>query len=192
MEKETSLLELSRYIVLNPVRAGMVDTPEGWAWSSYRAMIGREPAPNWLERRSVLAGFGATEYNAIQHYSAFVMEGIGKSSPWEQLKNQFYLGSEDFIENMEKKMPKKRDLREVLQARRRKPAASLETYAKNQGTRDAAIRAAYASGSYSQKEIGDYFNLHYSRISKIIQQGESANGKERGKTLVFPTISPIP
>lgn len=182
VEKETYLLELARYVVLNPVRAGMVSTPEQWGWSSYRATIGLETVPDWLETRSVLAGFGADEPKAVRHYVAFVAEGMGKASPWKQLKNQVYLGSERFIEKMERKIPKERDLREVPQARRRKPAESLETYSNGLASRDEAIRAAYGSGSYTQKEIGDYFNLHYSRISKIIQQGEREKGKEKGKT----------
>jgi putative transposase len=45
VERDAYLLELARYVVLNPVRAGMVQSAEGWAWSSYRAMVGREPAP---------------------------------------------------------------------------------------------------------------------------------------------------
>jgi len=40
VEKESYLLELTRYVVLNPVRAGMVDDPRAWPWSSYRAMVG--------------------------------------------------------------------------------------------------------------------------------------------------------
>jgi REP element-mobilizing transposase RayT len=173
VEKGAYLLELSRYIVLNPVRAGMVKTPDEWAWSSYRAMVGLEAAPNWLKTRTVLAGFGASKKRkAIQRYGAFVAEGVGKPSPWEQLKNQVYLGSDRFIEKMHKKIPKGQDLREVPQARRRKAAESLETYENGHASRNAAIRAAYASGGYTQKEIGDYFSLHYSRISKIIRQDE--------------------
>jgi hypothetical protein len=43
VEKETYLLELSRYMVLNPVRAGLVKTPEEWKWSSYQTFIGAVP-----------------------------------------------------------------------------------------------------------------------------------------------------
>ena len=55
MDKDAYLLELSRYVVLNPVRAGMVDTPAQWLWSSYRAMMGQAPVPKWL-------AVGSTEY----------------------------------------------------------------------------------------------------------------------------------
>lgn len=49
VEKESYLLELARYVVLNPVRAQLVVEAEEWAWSSYRAMIGQAAAPPWLE-----------------------------------------------------------------------------------------------------------------------------------------------
>jgi REP element-mobilizing transposase RayT len=45
VDKEAYLLELSRYVVLNPVRAGMVESPEQWPWSSYRAMKGKIVIP---------------------------------------------------------------------------------------------------------------------------------------------------
>ena len=51
VEKENYLLELARYVVLNPVRAGMVDSPGQWPWNCYRAMVGEEAAPEWLETR---------------------------------------------------------------------------------------------------------------------------------------------
>src|SRR6056297_3830683 len=48
VQKETYLLELSRYVVLNPVRAGMVETAGDWAWSSFRGIMGNAAAPEWL------------------------------------------------------------------------------------------------------------------------------------------------
>jgi REP-associated tyrosine transposase len=51
VQKEAYLLELARYVVLNPVRARMARTPGEYPWSSYRAMIGAAVAPEWLARR---------------------------------------------------------------------------------------------------------------------------------------------
>lgn len=53
--------ELSRYIHLNPVRAGMVDKPDAYQWSSYPYYIGKEKAPEWLHRAFVLGYFGEKE-----------------------------------------------------------------------------------------------------------------------------------
>jgi putative transposase len=48
VQKESYLLELARYVVLNPVRARMVRSPAEWPWSSYRATAGLCDAPFWL------------------------------------------------------------------------------------------------------------------------------------------------
>lgn len=51
VEKDSYLLELARYIVLNPVRAGMVRSAKDWPWSSYRATCGQIKPPNgWVRR----------------------------------------------------------------------------------------------------------------------------------------------
>src|SRR4051812_18336422 len=48
VDKDKYLLELARYVVLSPLRAGMVKSPGQWSWSSYRAMIDKTAAPAWL------------------------------------------------------------------------------------------------------------------------------------------------
>ena len=58
VDREPYLLELVRYVVLNPVRAGMVTTPEPWRWSSYHATAGQVHAPDWLATEWVLRQFG--------------------------------------------------------------------------------------------------------------------------------------
>ena len=177
VEKETYLLELARYVVLNPVRARMVPSPGDYPWSSYRAMIGEEAAPEWLERRATLAAFGQTEAQAIEGYRSFVGAGLGQRSPWESLKRQVFLGSDAFVASMQHKVPNALDLREVPQAKRRPVPLSLPEYDRRHADRDQAIKAAYASGGYTMKEIGDYFGLHQSRISKIIRAAAGRAGQ---------------
>ena len=58
VERDAYLLELARYVVLNPVRARMVRTADEWPWSSYRATSGLSSAPNWLNVTWTLAAFG--------------------------------------------------------------------------------------------------------------------------------------
>lgn len=64
VEREAYLLELSRYVVLNPVRAGMVSDAGDWPWSSYRAMLGKVGAPDWLETDEVFGRFGQDRVTA--------------------------------------------------------------------------------------------------------------------------------
>ncbi len=69
VDAETYLLELSRYVVLNPVRAGMVEYPGQWCWSSYPAMLGETSVPAWLATDGLLVQFGKDRSKAIQRYT---------------------------------------------------------------------------------------------------------------------------
>jgi REP element-mobilizing transposase RayT len=73
-------LEVSRYIPLNPVRAGLCARPSEWPWSSYRAMVGATRAPAFLTTDAVLSWFG-TGRVARTAYRAFVLEGGGVDDP---------------------------------------------------------------------------------------------------------------
>jgi hypothetical protein len=178
VQKEAYLLELARYIVLNPVRAGMVRSAREWPWSSYRATAGQAACPPWLATDWLLAGFGRTRSVARAAYRDFVSQGKGQPSPWEKLTNQVYLGSERFVEQMQQMLESDRDLSEVPlgQRRKRRTARPLPEYEAQASSRDEAIAAAYASGGYTMKEIGDYFGLHYSWVSRLLK-GLEARGK---------------
>jgi putative transposase len=96
VEKQSHLLELARYIVLNPVRAGFVPTAGKWRWSNYRATAGLGKPPDWLEVDWTLGQFGS-KGNARARYRKFVAEAKGSQyAPWEQLAGQIFLGGEGF------------------------------------------------------------------------------------------------
>ncbi len=98
VQQEAHGLELCRYVVLNPVRAGMVSHPGRYAWSSYRATAGSVAAPAWLTVDWILEQFGAKRRAAQEAYRAFVQEdGAGAPSPWSRVVGQVYLGSDAFI-----------------------------------------------------------------------------------------------
>ncbi len=168
VQKDSYLLELSRYIVLNPVRARMVRSANEWPWSNYRATAGHATAPAWLDTAPTLSTFGSRKAEAQARYREFVAQGKGQASPWDQLKNQIYLGTDAFVERLQRAIEQDADLSEIPSAHRRPVPKDLAYYAKKYPDRDQAIAQAYASGGYSQKAIGDYFGLHYSRVSRIV------------------------
>src|SRR5207237_446817 len=100
---ERYLLEVARYIVLNPVRAGMVDAPGNWKWSSYEATAGLSPCQHWLFVDAILDRFHPQNRAvAAEWYRDFVAAAVGQtSSPWENLVAQAFLGSEDFLRDVE-------------------------------------------------------------------------------------------
>jgi putative transposase len=81
VQKETYLLELARYVVLNPVRVHMVASAGDYPWSSYRAMIRDAAPPDWLETGAILNLFGQTDGQAIASYRNFIAAGTGEPSP---------------------------------------------------------------------------------------------------------------
>ena len=96
VERESHLLELARYVVLNPVRAGMTETAGQWKWSNYRATAGLRPAPAWLETEWTLEQFSPRR-EAQRRYRAFVAKGKeSRYAPWEELVSQIYLGGQGF------------------------------------------------------------------------------------------------
>jgi len=87
VERESYLLKVARYVVLSPVRARMVRRPEEWPWSSYRASVGAEEAPDWLDVDWLLSHFGANRSGAVAAYRRFAEAGQGQPAPWKQLRN---------------------------------------------------------------------------------------------------------
>ena len=104
VEKESYLLELCRYLVLNPVRAGMVRAAREWRWSNYRATAGEAARPTFLEVNWTLSQFGTDGGKARESYRRFVAEGRGKASPMEQVTGQVFLGGPAFVAEMRRRL----------------------------------------------------------------------------------------
>ena len=172
VERDSYLLELARYVVLNPVRAAMVKKPGDWPWSSYRAMIGEAVAPAWLQRDWLLGQFSKQRKRAIAKYIDFVRAGVGLPSLWGQLKNQIYLGDQAFVEQMQEKVANLKELIEVPHAQRRAVAKPLAHYAARHPEPKTAMAEAYRSGHYSMKAIADYFGVHYATVSRAVRDRE--------------------
>ena len=95
IEREAHLLEVTRYVVRNPVRAKVCQSPEEWPWSSYRAAIGLAPALPWFATGELLAGFGNTIERARRRYRSFVEEGVEMSCQgmaWDQVPGHGSIG----------------------------------------------------------------------------------------------------
>ena len=119
VERDSHLLELIRYVVLNPVRAGLSRTAPAWPWSSYGATAGLAEAPDWLETGWTLEQFGRRPAEARRRYAAFVAEGRAADyDPWTQTRGQVFLGSEGFAREASRKASRKTAPKEVPRAQR--------------------------------------------------------------------------
>ena len=93
VDRDAYLLELARYVVLNPVRADMVTSPQQWRWSSYHATGGQVHAPEWLVTSGCCGSLGRGP-QAHARYTQFVREAQTQPSIWHDLRNQMCWGDE--------------------------------------------------------------------------------------------------
>jgi putative transposase len=177
VQKESYLLELVRYIVLNPLRANMVASLDAWQWSSHHHVIGRKKSPPWLATDCLLGLFGNDRASAIEAYSHFVMRGHGMPSPLREVKHQFILGDKNFIEE-HRFLSKPDTLPEIVRAQRRPLALTLQEYQSNFPERDLAMAQAYATTAYTMAQIGRHFGVTYRTVSRAVQRfAERTAGK---------------
>lgn len=168
IEKDRYLLELARYVVLNPVRAGMVREAGAWPWSSYNTMVGIDAAPPWLQRDWILGQFSTQRGRAVKKYINFVRKGVGQHSLWDQLRGQVFLGGEGFLKRMQK-LADKAAIGEIPRAQRRPLAKPISHYRCKLTDPKQAMAAAYATGDYTMQEIADHFDVHYATVSRAVK-----------------------
>jgi len=99
VEKDSHLLELARYVVLNPVRAKMVRHPRQYRWSSYCATAEEVESPGFLTVEWILSQFDRNPPRAKLAYRRFVKQGQGVSV-WDDVKGGILFGTESFVERM--------------------------------------------------------------------------------------------
>ena len=175
VDKENYLLELSRYIVLNPVRAKLVESPDKWPWGSYRATAGLIKAPEYLLVDWILGLFGTNRKLAQKHYQQFVRQGINDESPMDDLQEQIILGDKAFVEKIQEMIKDKEDIVEIPRKQRFAGRQSLEKLFSNTAElkkelRNQKIARAHIEYGYTLKEIADSIGVHYTTVSKIVRK----------------------
>jgi REP element-mobilizing transposase RayT len=168
VEKEAHLLELCRYVVLNPVRANLVPHPRRWAWSSYRDTAGARSAPAWLSTDWILGHFGARQRDAQGRYRQFVADRQARPTPWEQLTGQIYLGSEAFIVQHQPD----RVIRDIPRRQTQAARPTLKDLFQRRGTEAQRIAVAYRQHGYRLREIAEHLGVHEVTVSRRLKQAE--------------------
>lgn len=175
VQKESHLLELSRYVVLNPVRAQVVKSPAAWKWSSYLAISGREKPHPCLTSGWILRQFGPKIGKAKSKYRRFVREGMGKESVLRKVKAQSVLGEDEFVEQLIPYLKGQKEMLEIPKSQRYLGRPDLdklfkEDIVKNKQKRDKKITEAIERYGYKQREIADYLGMHYSTVSRLVKK----------------------
>ncbi len=178
VQKESHLLEVARYIVLNPVRARIVKSPSDWEWSSFRATAGACKPPKCLATDWILVQFAKTRAIARRRYAEFVMEGIDSKSIWNGLRAKSVLGKKEFLDEISGLMGEDGELPVIPKYQKHISRPSLEELA---GTDDLGesegrvkfIRSAVDGHGYSQSEVARFLGINQSTVSRIVGGGNA-------------------
>ncbi|MHB8881580.1 MAG: transposase [Thermodesulfovibrionales bacterium] len=181
--------ELSRYIHLNPVRAGMVSQAEEYAWASYKDYIGKTKTPRWLTVDWLLQFFGKKTTEARKAYRFFVEAGVSSAEdPLENTASTLILGSTEFIDNIREKhlngLKKERDipaLRELKKASLEaiKKAVELKCAEKPHIARRVSIYVSHRYSGRSLQEIGLLFGIGESAVTQASRRFEAELAESR-------------
>ncbi len=187
VDRDAYLLEVCRYVDLNPVRAGMVAEAAQWPWSSYRAHVGQADAPAWLDSAAVhgyLLGrdaiSGRDRALAAKRYATLVARGKGVRLWDDALRAQMYLGDEAFITRMQALLaPEQAGASNIPSVQRRPQPKELASYFATR-SRNEAIALAHTEGGYTMSAIAREIGLSVARVSRIVGAWEVE--KAKGKT----------
>jgi putative transposase len=167
IEKESYLLEVLRYVVLNPVRAGICRRPEDYSYSSYLKTAGLTK-PGLVRADWVISQFGADVAGAREAYRRFVDEGIGAREVFDETKAGIFLGSDEFVARHTIDLADER-LREIPKAQRPDPRPPLGSLIKSKRD-EAGIFEAYKEWGYTMNQIAVFLAVHPSTISRKIDR----------------------
>ncbi|MFL6579359.1 MAG: transposase [Burkholderiales bacterium] len=184
VDRDAYLLEVCRYVDLNPVRAKSARKPGSWAWSSYRAHVGQAPIPDWLDSAGLhgyllgrQAHSAADRRRASDRYAKLVAS-VPDANLWESaLRQQIYLGDEDFVERMQASAhPRNSTDPDIPKVQRRK-SRTLAQWLENSEHREQALYDAHTQGAMTMSAIAHELGLSISRVSRLIARVEQAKGK---------------
>jgi putative transposase len=171
------LREVCRYIVLNPVRAGLVTHPGEWRWSSFRATAGEAAIPGFLTVGWVRALSGArTPGEAVARYTRFVESGIGEPEIFlERSKSGQVMDEEALAEVLESRRGEALRCPEFPRAQRfasRPPLARLFTDVSSKADRNARVVLAVRDHGYTMREVAQFLGRHYATVSRAVAHAD--------------------
>jgi putative transposase len=175
VQKESHLLGAARYVVLNPVRAKIVNEPSKWEWSSYNATAGLVKAPEFLCTDWLLGQFGRTLGQSRRAYEIFVHDGIGVKTIWKGLKAKSVLGEAGFITKIMAMMEDRHEISNIPRFQRHMNRPSLEELASTFNLEDGVnrkkfIEAAVNENGFSQSSVARLLGIHQSTVCRMLKE----------------------
>jgi putative transposase len=180
VDRDAYLIQLCPYVELNPVRAGMVDEPGAWRWSSFRAHTAQAESPPWLDTAG-LHGYllqrpaltAADHRRAAKRYVQIVADAHGNELWGDALRQQIYLGDADFVARMQALAETPRKAARDTPKAQRSASRSLAQWLTTAQTREEALYRAHTEGGISMTAMARELGLSVSRISRLIARVEA-------------------
>ena len=174
IDGDAYLREVCRYIVLNPVRAGLVGHPAQWEWSSYRATAGEVSAPGFLAVEWVRSLSGVkSRARAVESYVAFVAAGIREPlAPLDTLRPK---GTGPLGTHGREDLPAAKHCTEFRRSERFASRPALDQIfaeVTSRPERNARAVVAVRDHGYTMKQVGDYLGRHYVTVSRALAQAD--------------------
>ena len=166
------LLTVARYIVLNPVRAGIVQNVKEYRWSSYLGTAGILPKKSFLTIGNILLHFSSKKILAQERYCAFIEKGTLEPSPFLEMRYGI-LGSDQFMYEMSRERKNAQEIIEIPREQRiiaRPLLEDLFAGSRSKIERNHAIYFAVFSCGYSLVDVARHLSLHYSGVGRIFQR----------------------
>jgi REP element-mobilizing transposase RayT len=179
-------LELSRYVHLNPVRAGLCRRPEDWKWSSYRCYHRPALRPEWVDCRAVLEEFGKDERRARRAYRQFMEEGLGRKldNPVSRAAHGLVLGSDEFVKKVRKMLSGRGAQEEVPGLGRLRRGGDLEAMVERLVRRLKVDRSGWQPGRRSD-------DLARARCAYAVRRASGARNRELAAALGYRSASSV-
>jgi putative transposase len=164
IEKPTRLLAVCRYVVLNPVRAGICRDPSEWPWSSYRQTAGLPSAVTLVEAEALLGRLGVPADDARAYYRRFVADGLSAAVEprGERLGDVPFLKQDFGLKQPPREVPRVQWLP--------LPPTLAELFAAGDET---PVATAYRRYGYTLQQIGEHLGCHYSTVSRRLRREEA-------------------
>ena len=177
VQNDEHLLELCRYIVLNPVRAGMVNQPKEWGWSSYKETGYACKVSKFLTVDWVLGQLANQKDVARKGYRKFVAAGVElmDESQWKKLVGQIIFGDADFISAIQSRICEAKEIGEIPEPRglpEELPCKKIfpPEIPQNKILRNEQIKISHISYGYILEAIAEHLKIHYTTASKIAKK----------------------
>jgi REP element-mobilizing transposase RayT len=169
VDEENYFQEVARQVVRTPIIIRKSRKLDKWKWGSYQATMGICESPEWLQTPRLLESFGKQKKRAQTAYDKYI-NGCDKDLDiLDDVKGQILLGSDAFVTKWKKQLASGKIMDKARQrkAKKMKPLADFSKRYKNVKT---AMVKAYETGNYTLAQIGDYFGVHYSTVSRTVKK----------------------